>query len=622
MTAWSQTPIPELIYYKFDGSGTTVPNLALTPPAGAETGTIVNQTQGGAGQCGGALIGNGQSSTSNYVNTNWAPVMGTSWTISFWTNNIPSTTSTYYVFGDVNAGGWRIFTGGVAGAGNWILRGAFTDILANGGAATGPTLTTFVYDMPANEMRSYVNGVLNSTVPQAGVVVSGTGPLKVGGYSSSASLPPGSLMDEFRLYDRALSLAEIQQLMITSTSSTVSITACESYTVPSGDETHTTSGTYMDTIYNVAGCDSIMTINLTITQPSASTISPVACSEYISPSGNYTWTTSGTYLDTIPNAVGCDSVITVNLTINQPTSATISPVACIDYTSPSGNDVWTVSGTYMDTIPNAVGCDSVITVELTINQPTASTITAQACEEYTSPSGTYTWMTSGTYMDTIPNLNGCDSVITIDLTINNATSSSLTVAQCGDYTAPDGAVYDTSGTYQATLTDIHGCDSVITIDLTIAPLDTSLTLVGGTLTAVSQPGVTFQWVDCGTMQPISGETGPSFTPIVTGSYSVLLFGPGCEVSSNCWDMIIFGVSENQLAELSLFPNPVRSELSIANPLAKALTLHLFDSAGKQIGTTVSSETTITIGMNTMAPGIYLLRATSGEAEQTFRIVKN
>lgn len=39
------------------------------------------------------------------------------------------------------------------------------------------------------------------------------------------------------------------------------------------------------------------------------------CNSYTSPSGEYTWTVSGSYLDTIPNIAGCDSVITINLTI-------------------------------------------------------------------------------------------------------------------------------------------------------------------------------------------------------------------------------------------------------------------------------------------------------------------
>jgi len=64
---------------------------------------------------------------------------------------------------------------------------------------------------------------------------------------------------------------------------------------------------------------------------SSSSINEVACESYLSPSGNYTWTTSGIYTDTIANAGGCDSIITVDLTVttitNQSSTANPNP-AC------------------------------------------------------------------------------------------------------------------------------------------------------------------------------------------------------------------------------------------------------------------------------------------------------
>ncbi len=99
------------------------------------------------------------------------------------------------------------------------------------------------------------------------------------------------------------------------TTNTINVSRCETYTVPSGHETHTTSGVYHDTIPNAGGCDSLLTINLTIKHNTTSTISPIACGTYTVPSGHESYTTSGTYHDTIPNAAGCDSLITINLTI-------------------------------------------------------------------------------------------------------------------------------------------------------------------------------------------------------------------------------------------------------------------------------------------------------------------
>lgn len=569
--AKAQAPIPEILYYRFNGSGNIVLNEASLVTAATDTAYLMGGlTQGPSGQCGNALIGTGVSSTNDYVNTGWVTnLTGTSWTISFWTNNVPSTTTTYYILGDVNAGGLRVFTGGVAGAGNWILRGGFTDVLANGGASTGPMMTTFVYDMPNNVIRSYVNGMLSSTVAQTAVNITGTGPFKVGGYSSSNCLPSGSLMDEFRLYNRALTQAEIQSLLISGTYSSFSVTACGSYTVPSNDTTYTTSGIYMDTIPNANGCDSMMTIDVTILSPSSSTISEVVCDNYISPSGTYNWTTSGTYMDTLTNAVGCDSIITINLTVNQSTFDSIVEFACGSYTAPDGS-LYTTSDTIDVVIPNAIGCDSLIHIDLTVSQPTTSSITETACYSYT---------------------------------------------------APDGAVYTSGGTYTAIIPNTNGCDSTIIINLTIEQIDTTLSYSGGVLTA-NQNGVSYQWIDCSTMNPISGETSQSFTPSSNGTYAVNLSGTICDLNSECYTVADLGLDELNQLNLVLFPNPVRDELNILNNSGEELILELYDNTGKLLQTIICSETNSVIGMQDKATGIYQLKARSQFAERTFKIVRN
>ena len=204
--------VPEILYYKFDGTGSSVPNEASSPPTGTATGTILGLSQGNTGLCGGALIGVGGSSSSNYLNTGWAPNLGNSpWTLMFWHNNIPSSTTLFYQMGDNNAGGWRVFNNGVAGPGNWWLRGPVTDVPCPGCAPVGnnPSMTTFVYDPTAGNIKAYKDDSLVNTVAQSTLSVNGSGPFKVGGYSGSTGMGSGQLMDEFRLYDRALDAQEI-----------------------------------------------------------------------------------------------------------------------------------------------------------------------------------------------------------------------------------------------------------------------------------------------------------------------------------------------------------------------------------------------------------------------------
>jgi len=206
---------PEILYLGFDGTGTSVPNFASTPPAGSETATLMGGlTQGSTGRCGGAVVGSGISSTTDYVNTGWATSLGAgSWTISFWTAEIGPSGTLFYIFGDAGATSFRCFTNGVAGADNWMLRGGgLTDVLVTGGATVAPHTTTLVHDSVAAEIRAYVDGVLVNTVAQGVPVITGAGPFKVVGYSANVGMPSGGMLDEFRVYNRALSAGEVANL--------------------------------------------------------------------------------------------------------------------------------------------------------------------------------------------------------------------------------------------------------------------------------------------------------------------------------------------------------------------------------------------------------------------------
>ena len=97
-TLASAQSVPELIYYKFNGTGTTVPNEASTP-AGTNPAQIVGTslTQGTGGQFGNGLIGAGSPSSTNYVNTGWNLNLGTgSWTISMYLANVPTSSTLFY----------------------------------------------------------------------------------------------------------------------------------------------------------------------------------------------------------------------------------------------------------------------------------------------------------------------------------------------------------------------------------------------------------------------------------------------------------------------------------------------------------------------------------------------
>ena len=131
-TIASYTQLPELIYYQFENSS-GVTNYASSP-VGTNPATINGLAIGSGGFLGSnGLIGTGASSGTNKVNTGWNTTINGSFTIAFWVNNTGTGTTLYYIFGDASASSFRCFTNGVAGANNWMIRGAgLPDLLVNG----------------------------------------------------------------------------------------------------------------------------------------------------------------------------------------------------------------------------------------------------------------------------------------------------------------------------------------------------------------------------------------------------------------------------------------------------------------------------------------------------------
>ena len=228
--SWAQTR-PDLIYYQFNNAGSlSVQNGAISPVGTNPAPLLGGMTVGGAGQFGSALVGVGGDGASQYVNTGWATNLpATGWTISFWYNNLPDDGAVSYLVGD-DSTTFRIFKGGVANPGNMIVRGAgLDDTTINGALLAQPSVVHVVYDPTGPTLRTYVNGVPNSAIPQASLSITSPGPLKVGSWTSAVSLPPNALMDEFRLYSRPLDAPEIastwnvQFSVPTSAASTASI---------------------------------------------------------------------------------------------------------------------------------------------------------------------------------------------------------------------------------------------------------------------------------------------------------------------------------------------------------------------------------------------------------------
>lgn len=382
---------------------------------------------------------------------------------------------------------------------------------------------------------------------------------------------------------------------------------------------HSTPEEFYDSIISSIGCDTI--VKYIITYNNAIRVSE--CDHYVSPSGKYIWTETGTYYDTIPGQGDNDSILIINLSIKKNMSSEIVEV-CDEYISPSDKYVWSSSGVYQDTLINVSGCDSIITVFLTVKNSTAVSETVSACDEYVSPSGKYVWKSSGVYMDTLINIKGCDSLINVNLTISNSVTVSKIVAACNEYRSPSGHyTWTNSGVYRDTLINVSGCDSVITVILTVTDIDTSITKTDQFLMSEDY-GSFYQWLDCNNnYSEIAGQNQQTFIPSSNGCFAVEIEKNGCIDTSFCHCITALNSFEvGKLGLINIYPNPSSGKIFVNFQEVQLIReAAVTDLNGKEVNARITKfDQQMIIEINE-GPGVYFLKLTTEKKTEVFKLIK-
>ena len=246
-----------------------------------------------------------------------------------------------------------------------------------------------------------------------------------------------------------------------STSSQITQSECDSLTAP-WETTYYATGLYTYHYNTTHGCDSLVTLNLTVRHSTANTEVANVCDSYTWHGNTYT-TTPGIYPQyTTTNTQGCDSVVTLNLTVRHSSSSNLSDTVCDSYFI--WDTSYTVTGDYQRTLINAEGCDSTITLQLEVKNSSATTIDSTVCDSLNYWGRVY--LNSNIYDSLFTNAAECDSIVTLKLTVNRSTIADISDVGCDRYTWHE-TTYDTSGMYQFDTLNAKGCDSTVTLHLTI-----------------------------------------------------------------------------------------------------------------------------------------------------------
>ena len=344
----------------------------------------------------------------------------------------------------------------------------------------------------------------------------------------------------------------------------------------------------------------------------------------------YTWhgmqfTETGVYVDTLETTMGCDSIVTLYLTVGDFVLNDTVAEACETFTW--YGQTYQASGQYEHTLQSGMGCDSIVRLNLTIHQAMETDTAATVCESFTWYGQTY--QNSGQYEHTLQTLAGCDSIVTLHLTISEAIETDTAATTCGAFTWY-GQAYEVSGQYEHLFETSMGCDSLVKLHLTVNQTQYGR-LQGPVWVYAASDFVSAHYdyyvADSLTIEPNTlhwscSNSDWTLTPS-DNRYHCQLFvsniGQGtltARTEQDC-DTIYsievnatwFDLDENGGLPVKLFPNPAQSEVTVE--AEEIVRIRLFDTFGvAAIEESCERLDALTLNVSHLPSGMYMVEITT------------
>ena len=291
--------------------------------------------------------------------------------------------------------------------------------------------------------------------------------ITVGGTTYSSS---GSYTEVLTTANGCDSTVNLTLTVLPELTSTIDTTVCDAEVVIVDGTPFSSSGTYQVVTPSVDGCDSTITLNLTVRPPITETLTEQVCAGQSYTLGTQVITTSGSYSETFTAANGCDSVVTLTLSVLTEIITNLNETICDGQTFTFDGNPLGTAGNYSATYTSSGGCDSTVNLALTVAPNPTTALNETICDGQSVTVGTQTYDQTGTYTVVLSSAAGCDSTVTLDLTVQTAITTALVEAICeGDSFTVGATDYTVQGNYTQVLTSAAGCDSTVTLDLTVNP---------------------------------------------------------------------------------------------------------------------------------------------------------
>ena len=318
---------------------------------------------------------------------------------------------------------------------------------------------------------------------------------------------------------------------------------------------------------------------------------------------------SGSYRCIVSNTCGADTTVVVSVAISAPLQSNMAQTICNGSSYTFAGQTLTQSGTYKDTLQTAGGCDSIVTLNLTVLNKIETTVNAGICNGQSYTFNGQQLTQAGQYFDTLQTVLGCDSFVTLNLTVNSFVTGSASAEICaGDSYTFNGQQLTQGGQYMDTLVSAGGCDSIVTLTLTVNQLPQPTIAQNGNVLS-TQVFASYQWQFNGS--DISNATSQSHTANQNGNYTVAVTDVnGCSAYSSVVTVTGVGIKEVSSFRSEVYPNPATTVLQVSSEEA-LLSIAIVDLFGRKVFTQAVNEAKQTqIDVSKMAASTYFIHLTT------------
>ena len=341
-------------------------------------------------------------------------------------------------------------------------------------------------------------------------------------------------------------------------------TICQGMSYNFVGQDYSVDGTYNEVLSDINGCDSSVTLNLTVLSELTYELNESICQGIYYELGGQQYDQTGTYTYSTQNPQGCDSTVTLNLIVNPELSSELNASICQGGMYEFGGQQYSVSGTYTYPTQNAQGCDSTITLNLIVNPVQEYEYSISICEGESYDFNGQLVDTEDAYSTVLQTAEGCDSMVILQLTVNPLFESTQSVEICtGDSFSYVGQELSSGGVYPFVFQSINGCDSLVNIDLLVNSVpaapelsSNSPVLCPGDLVSFSMPELSnalYEWYGPEGYSSQNPENAISLNLNQTGTYFAYYVLNSClsDTSSIVLDIInIYGFDDFE------FPNVI------------------------------------------------------------------